>query len=34
MEDNKQTLEEQFKVLRSQTKWAELYFYQKTDVLY
>lgn len=27
-------LEEQFKVLRSQTKWAELYFYQKTDVLY
>ena len=30
----KQTLEEQFKVLRSQTKWAELYFYQKTDVLY
>lgn len=34
MEDNKQMLEEQFKVLRSQTKWAELYFYQKTDVLY
>ena len=34
MEDNKQTLEEQFKVLRSQTKWVELYFYQKTDVLY
>ena len=34
MEDNKQTLEEQYKVLRSQTKWAELYFYQKTDVLY
>ena len=34
MEDNKQTLEEQFKVLRSQTKWAELYFFQKTDVLY
>ena len=33
MEDNKQTLEEQFKVLRSQTKWVELYFYQKTDVL-
>ena len=34
MEDNKQMLEEQFKVLRSQAKWAELYFYQKTDVLY
>ena len=34
MEDNKHMLEEQFKVLRSQTKWAELYFYQKTDVLY
>ena len=34
MEDNKQMLEEQFKVLRSQTQWAELYFYQKTDVLY
>ena len=27
-------LEEQYKVLRSQTKWAELFFYQKTDVLY
>ena len=34
MEYNKQTLEEQYRVLRSQTKWAELYFYQKTDVLY
>ena len=27
-------LEEQYKVLRKQTKWAELFFYQKTDVLY
>ena len=34
MEYNKQTLEDHYQVLRSQTKWAELYFYQKTDVLY
>ena len=27
-------LEEQYRVLRKQTKWAELFFYQKTDVLY
>ena len=27
-------LEEQYRVLRKQTKWAKLFFYQKTDVLY
>ena len=27
-------IEEQYKVLRSQTKWAEMFFYQKADVLY
>ncbi len=27
-------LEEQYRILRKQTKWAKLFFYQKTDVLY
>jgi four helix bundle suffix protein len=31
---NEETLERQYRVLRSQTRWSDLYFYQKTNVLY
>lgn len=31
---NNENLEKQFRVMRSQTRWADLYFYQKTNVLY
>ena len=31
---NDKTLEKQYRVLRGQTRWKDLYFYQKANVLY